>query len=232
MSWQYFESGYERTTDKSLIRILLEDLRDKAYWVQFVAVDFRSGPTILLEIEKNRLVFDLPRPWNPRLKVARAVYRDADKILYTFRTEILKTDTKKKLILTKFPKEYFRLERRRFYRVSTAEGSEAVFEYRKNKICADVVNISGGGAAVVLPKGVTLEVGDYLENLKLKLMVSVSKPFDQEITISKARVVREMPYGKGRKLYGLEFIIDKEREREPILRYTIKRELELRKAGL
>ncbi len=231
MSWQYFESGYERTTDKNLIRILLEDLKDKAYWVQFVASGFRSGPTILLEVRKKELVFDLPRPWNPNLDSARAIYRDEEKIQHSFKVKILATDSKEKLVITSFPKEYFRLERRRFHRVSVPEGSEAVFEYRGKEIKAEVLDISGGGIAILPPKGVSLEVQDILQDIDLNLMVSAGKPYDQKIRVPKAKIVREVPRDRARKLYGIEFLFEKEREREPILRYTIKREIEIRKAG-
>ncbi len=230
MSWQYFESGYERTTDKNLIKILLEDLRDRAYWLQFVASGFRSGPTILLEINKKQLVFDLPRPWNANLVVARVIYRDSEKIQHSFKVKILKTDPEKKAVITSYPQEYFRLERRRFYRVSVPEGSEATFCYRNQEIKADILNISGCGMAILAPRKVTLSVGDLLENIELDLMVSVGKAYDRKIRIKKARIVREMSRNQARKLYGIEFLFEKEKEREPILRYTIKREIELRKA--
>ncbi|NPA49856.1 MAG: hypothetical protein GXO20_07725 [Thermodesulfobacteria bacterium] len=229
MSWQYFESGYERTTDKNLIRILLEDLRDKAYWLQFVAAGFRSGPTILLEINRNQLVFDLPRPWNPNLSVARVLYRDSEKIQHSFKVKIFETDPEQKVVITSYPQEYFRLERRRFYRVSVPEGSKATFCYRDQEIKADVLDISGCGMAILTPRKVTLSVGDFLEDIDLDLMVSVGKAYDRKIKINKARIVREMPR-RARKLYGIEFLFDKEKEREPLLRYTIKREIELRKA--
>ncbi len=230
MSWQYFESGYERTTDKNLIRILLEDLRDKAYWLQFVASGFRSGPTILLEIEKNRLIFDLPRPWNANLSVARVIYRDSDKIQHSFKVKILETDPEKKVVITSYPREYFRLERRRFYRVSVPEGSTATFSFKDQEIIADVLDISGCGMAILAPKKVTLPVGEILRDIDLDLMVSVGKSYDQRIRIKKARIVRERAHNRARKFYGIEFLFEKEREREPILRYTIKREIELRKA--
>ena len=230
MSWQYFESGYERTTDKNLIRILLDDLRERAYWLQFVASGFRSGPTILLEIKKNRLIFDLPRPWNANLKSARVIYRDQEKIQHSFKVKILETDPEEKVVITSLPKEYFRLERRRFYRVSVPEGSEAIFKYNGQEIKAEVLNISGCGMAILTPKGTKLEVQDFLEDVELHLMVSTGKAHDQKIKIPKARIVREVPRNGARKLYGVEFLLEKEKEREPILRYTIKRELALRKA--
>ena len=230
MSWQFFESGYERTTDKNLIRLLLEDLRDKAYWLQFAASGFRSGPTILLEIKKNQLVFDLPRPWNANLSVARVLYRDSEKIQHSFKVKILETDPEKKIVVTSYPQEYFRLERRRFYRVSVPEGSEAVFQYNGREIRAEILNISACGMAILTPKKVSLSVGDILEDIELHLMLSLRKAYDQKIKIDKARIVREMPRNQARKLYGIEFLFEKEKEREPLLRYTIRREIELRKA--
>ncbi|OAG27800.1 flagellar brake protein [Thermodesulfatator autotrophicus] len=228
MSWQYFDQGYERTTDKRIIEILLKDLKENAYWVQFATAGFRSGPTILVKVNKNRLFFDLPRPWRDDLKIARVIYQDGDKIHHSFKVRILGTDYEENLVITDIPKEYFRLERRRFYRVSTPDGSKAIFEYKGNEYTGDVVDISACGMAIILPRKDTIPVGDLIENLVLKLNLSANKPYDQELRVAKARVAREMHRGP-KKLYGIEFLFDNEREREPFLRYTIRREIELRK---
>ncbi|WP_022853930.1 flagellar brake protein [Thermodesulfatator atlanticus] len=230
MSWTYFEQGYERTTDRRIIDILLDDLKENAYWVQIAAAGFRSGPTILVDKNKNRLFFDLPRPWREGLQVVRVTYQDKDKIYYTFRVKVLETDHKERLIITNFPQEYFRLERRRFYRVPTPDGSVAHFKFKGKEYQADIVNISASGMAIVLPRQTRLIVGEDIEDVVLKLNVSLNKPYDHELRIKKARIVREMPRGAGRYLYGIDFLIEKENEREPFLRYTIKREIELRKS--
>lgn len=231
MSWEFYEGGYERTRDKNLIRVLLKDLKDNAFWVQFAAPEFRSGPTILLKIEKNRLIFDLPRPWNSLLSQARVVYRDKEHIMHSFRVKILKTDPEEKMVITSYPKEIFRLERRSFYRISVPEGSLAQFNYRKQEILADILNISGSGMAILTKKGNSLSVGDEIKDITLNLLVSTGKPFEQPIQIARAKIVREQPRNRGRKLYGIQFLFEKEKEREPIIKYTLKRELEMRKAS-
>jgi c-di-GMP-binding flagellar brake protein YcgR len=208
----------------------LKDLRENAYWVQFAAPEFRSGPTILLKIEKNRLLFDLPRPWNPLLAQARVIYRDREHIMHSFRVKILKTDPEEKVVVTTYPKEIFRLERRSFYRISVPEGSEALFKHRKQELLADVLNISGSGMAILTKKGNSLIVGEEIEDITLNLMLSTGKPFEP-IKIARARIVREQPRDRGRKLYGVQFLLEREKDREPIIKYTLKRELEMRKAS-
>lgn len=231
MSWENFEGGYERTRDKNLIRVLLDDLIAKAFWVQFVTKDFRSGPTILLSQEKKYLVFDLPRPWDPYLPMARVVYRDQDQILHFFRVKIVETDVKDKVVLTSFPTEVYRLERRSFYRIPVPEGSQASFRCADQELQADVINLSGSGMAILTPRGNFLQVGDIIEDIKLKLMISTGKPFDGSVNINRGRIVREQRCDRGRRLYGIKFLFEKEKEREPIIKYTLKRELEMRKAS-
>ncbi|NPB08886.1 MAG: hypothetical protein GXO17_00895 [Thermodesulfobacteria bacterium] len=231
MSWESYEGGYERTRDKNLIRVLLEDLKENAFWVQFVAPNFRSGPTILLEVEKSRLLFDLPRPWDPLLEQARVVYRDKNHIMHSFRVRIIETDTEEKLVITSYPREIYRLERRAYYRISVPEGSKAIFKYRDQEYVADIIDISGSGMAILTKKGDTLNVGDEIQDITLNLMVSTGKPFGEPVRIARARIVREQPRNRGRKLYGIHFLIEKEKDREALIKYTLKRELEMRKVG-
>ncbi len=231
MSWESFEGGYERTRDKNLIRVILDDVIEKAFWVQFVTSEFRSGPTILLSQEKKYLVFDLPRPWDPYLPQARVVYRDQEQILHFFRVKILETDLEDKVVLTSRPEELYRLERRSFYRIPVPEGSKASFRCGEKELSAEILNLSGSGMAILTSRGNSLNVGDIIEDIKLHLMVSTGKPFACPVNITRGRIVREQRGNRGCKLYGIKFLLEKEKEREPIIKYTLKRELEMRKAG-
>ncbi len=227
MSWEPYEGGYERTRDRALIETLLKEIKDQGLWVQFVAPDFRSGPTVLLEIHKDELVFDLPRPWNPYLEQARVVYRDKTQVVHSFRVVIIKTRTQEKTVHTTRPKAVYRLERRRFYRIKVPQSSKALFRCGEKQICAEVIDVSGCGMAVLLKKGETLPLRAEVSDIHLELFLLASKAYDP-IFIKKGRVAR-MQERFNRRMYGIEFLIN-EKEREPLMRYVLKREIELCRA--
>jgi len=207
MSWEPYEGGYERTRDRALIETLLTELKEQGFWVQFVAPDFRSGPTVLLDIYKDELIFDLPRPWNPYLEQARVVYRDRSQVVHSFRVVIIKTNTREKTILTTRPKAIYRLERRRFYRIKVPQSSKALFRCGEKQICAEVIDVSGCGMAILLKRGETLPLGAEISDIRLELFLSASKAYEP-IFIPKGRVARFQERLRGRHLYGIEFLIN------------------------
>ncbi len=224
MSWEPYEGGYERTRNRAFIETLLTEVKDQGLWVQFVAPDFRSGPTVLLEIYKDELIFDLPRPWNPYLEQARVIYRDRSQVVHFFRVIVLKTNSQDKTVRTTRPKAIYRLERRRFYRIKVPQASKALFRCEEKQICAEVIDVSGCGMAVLLKRGESLPLGAEVSDIRLELFLSASKAYEP-IFIQKGRIARAQDL-LGRKLYGIEFFIN-EKEREPLMRYVLKREIEL-----
>ncbi len=230
MSWEACENNYQRTRHKELIEVLLKDIQENAIWVQFVAPDFRSGPTILLAIRPRELIFDLPRPWNAYLEQARVVYRDKSQILHFFRVRIIETDIEDKTVLTTKPKEIYRLQRRRFYRIGVPEPSKATFRFKDKEFTTNILNISASGMAILADKDQRLPVGETVEDIELYLYLAAGKPFDQ-IRLPKGRVAREQRRNRGKRLYGIEFLIDNEKDRQPLLKYVLKREIETRKAS-
>lgn len=225
MSWEPYEGGYERSRDPELIEVLLNEVRESGLWVQFVTPDFRSGPTLLLEVRKGELIFDLPRPWDPHLEGARVVYRDKSQIIHSFRVYIIKTDPQEKVVVTTKPRKIYRLQRRRFYRIRVPATSRAIFRYGRKEICAEVFDVSGGGMAILLKEGETLPVGGEISDIRLELFLSASKAY-KPIHIKRGRIARERSQN-GRKLYGIDFLIENEKDREPLLRYVLKREIDL-----
>lgn len=228
MSWEPYEGGYERSRDPELIEVLLNEVREMGLWVQFVTPDFRSGPTLLLEVRKGELIFDLPRPWDPHLEGARVVYRDKSQIIHSFRVYIIRTDPQEKVVLTTRPREIYRLQRRRFYRIRVPVASRAIFRYGRKEICAEVFDVSGDGMAILLKEGETLAVGGEISDIRLELFLSPSKAYDP-IHIKRGRVVRKQSRNRS-KFYGIEFLIEDEKDREPLLQYVLKREIDLCRA--
>ncbi|QJA06196.1 PilZ domain-containing protein [Thermosulfurimonas marina] len=224
--WQPWEGGYEVNRDPAHIQILLREIQEAGYWVVFVSGGFRSGPTLLLHMDEERLVFDYPRPWVSGLATARVIYRDASNIEYFFRVRILGEDRNEKYIFTTRPTEIFRLERRMYYRVPTPPGSRAVFKWKEKEISGDIVNISAGGLALIRPS-LKVPEREILTEGRLELMLSATRPFGV-IEIPRAEVVRHQETPEGL-LLGIKFHIP-ERKRQELMRYLIRREIELRKA--
>jgi len=224
--WEPWEGGYEVNKDPAHIEVLLQDLKKMGYWVIFVSGRFRSGPTLLLHVLEDRLVFDYPRPWAPGLGTARVIYRDNTNIEHFFRVDILKEDTQNRYIFTTRPTAIFRLERRMYYRVPTPPGSKAQFRWEDKELTGEILNLSAGGLALLRPNLRVPEREILLEG-KLDLLLSASRPFGQ-IEIPRAEVVRahEAPDGL---VLGVKFHIN-ERKRQELMRYVIQREIEIRKA--
>ncbi len=224
--WEPWEGGYEVNRNPAHIEALLQELKEAAYWVILVSGAFRSGPTLLLHITEEELIFDYPRPWLSGLTTARVIYRDASNIEHFFRVEILREDPNEKYIHTTKPKAIYRLERRMYYRVPVPSGSRASFKWKEEEISGEVVNVSAGGLALMRPNKKIPE-REMLTEGRLELMVSATRRFPP-IEIPQAEVVRyqETPDGL---LMGLKFHIN-EKKREEIIRYVIQREIEMRKA--
>ncbi len=222
MNWYPADGGYEATSNPELIELLLQELREKSIWVQFVSPDFRSGPTVLLEIKKDMLLFDLPRPWDPHLERARVIYKDTSKIIHSFRVDIIKTHHK--FVYTSRPKKIYRLERRRFYRIKVPPSSKARFRWGKRQMCAEILDISGNGMAICLKGEEVLPRGTEISDIHLDLYLSASKPYPP-LFIKRGRIARRQKRNR-REFYGVEFFLN-EKERQPLMRYILKREMEL-----
>ncbi len=230
MIWEICEDGYECTRDPDLIKYLLEEILENGIWVQFIAPHFKSGPTVLVKIKENELFFDLPRPWDRFLEQARVVYRDKSGVFHFFQVQIIKTVLKERIVITSKPKKIYRLQRRRFYRISVPEPSIAKFKYKGKEITAKILNISGCGMAIIATEDENLSIGSTIEDVELALYLTTDKLFGV-IKLPCGKIVREAPHNKDKKLYGIEFLIEKEKDRQFLINYVLKRELELRKVN-
>ena len=224
--WEPWEGGYEVNRDPLYIEALLKEVKEAAYWVIFVSGNFRSGPTLLLHITDEQLIFDYPRPWLSGLVSARVVYRDAGNIEHFFRVEILKESKKDKYIYTTKPKAVYRLQRRMYYRVPTPPGSKALFKWGEKELLGEVKDISAGGLAMIKPN-LKVPEREILTEGRLDLLLSSTRRFGP-IEIPKAEVVRCEVSPKA-VILGIKFHIN-DKKREEIIRYVIQREIEMRKA--
>ena len=224
--WEPWEGGYEVNRDPAHIEVLLQDLKKMGYWVIFISGRFRSGPTLLLHITEDHLIFDYPRPWAPGIPTARVIYRDNTNIEHFFRVEILKEDTENKYLFTTRPTAIFRLERRMYYRVPTPPGSRAQFKWREGEVQGEILNLSAGGLALIRPN-LKVPEREILTEGQLDLLLSASRPFGK-IEIPRAEVVRAQDSPDGH-LLGIKFHIN-EKKRQELMRYVIQREIEIRKA--
>ncbi len=230
MIWEPLGDGYERTRDPELIKHLLYEILESAIWVEFVAPHFRSGPTVLLKIEEKGLFFDLPRPWDRFLEQARVAYRDRSGVFHFFQVQIIKTIVKERLVITSKPGQIYRLQRRRFYRITVPEPSRARFKCGEREITAKILDISGCGMAIIATEDENLPVGSHIEDIELSLYLTHDKLFGV-IKLPCGCIVREKLHNKDKKLYGIEFLIEKEKDRQFLINYVLKRELEIRKVN-
>ncbi len=226
--WEPWESGYEVNRDPAYLEIILKELEEMGYWVVFVGSGFRSGPTVLLKVGKEELAFDLPRPWRKGLKTARVIYRDDRNIEYFFRVRILAEDLENKVIYTSKPEEIFRLERREYYRVSVPPGSKASFRYQDRLYQGEIKDISAGGTAVIITEKDQFVPGKIVEDIVLELKLTSVEDFGT-IEIPKGEIRRLQDLSGNKTILGVKFIIS-DKIREEIIRYVIRREIEMKKS--
>lgn len=194
------------------------------------------------DMEGDSIFIDIPlkpgykNPTNlPTGQPVLVQYRAVDGAQCTFQSEVRGRDTRQIPLLQLQKPEYaqvYRHQRREFLRVPILATFHLVFVDSESKeiITADAngYDISGGGLSFRVRQELTVRRDDIIGFRFLLPLEGRS----HEI-VGKARVIRVAPVDKhGWKLVSLKYFEIPESDRQRIIQYSFKRQIELREKGL
>ncbi|WP_157729475.1 flagellar brake protein [Tumebacillus algifaecis] len=194
------------------------------------------------DMEEDGIFIEIPlkpgaiMPTNlPTEQSALVQYRAADGALCTFQTEVQGRDVRQipLLKLLKPDEEHiYRQQRREFLRVPIMATFQLIFVDNETKeiINADAYgyDISGGGLSLRVQHDLPMRSEDII-GFRFRLPL---ESMTHEI-VGKARVIRIAPQDRhGYKLVSLKYYELSERDRQRIIQYSFRRQIELRDKGL
>jgi c-di-GMP-binding flagellar brake protein YcgR len=225
-------------------------VRDLAYPVigQTITLEISDGyfagryKARVQDMEKDKIFIDLPLkpgsklPTNlPTGQTVLVQYRAADGAQCSFQTEVTGRDRRQIPLLSLQKPEYscvHRQQRREFLRVPIAVTFHLIFLDSETR---EIVNadgqgydISGGGLSFRVKKDLPIRNGDLI-GFRFLLPLE-GKSYE---IIGKARAIRISPVDRnGWKLVSLKYTEIQESDRQRIIQYSFKRQIEMREKGL
>ncbi|KEO83661.1 hypothetical protein EL26_08365 [Tumebacillus flagellatus] len=193
-------------------------------------------------MEKTKIFIDMPiRPEDkhpttlPDQTTVMVKYRAADGAQCAFVTQVVGRDKRNiELLALQKPKleDIHRQQRREFLRVPFNLELELVYldSISKNIITAKARghDISGGGLAFIIPTDLPMQANDII-GFRFRMNLE-GKGFD---IVGKARVIRiSPPTDAGYKTVSLKYYELQENDRQLIVQYSFKRQIEMREKGV
>ncbi len=234
--WVWVHGEIQYTTSPEIILQEARLLKKNRTWIELRTPAYRSAPTIVMDATPDGLEIDKPVDWRSNHREVVISYRPDNSAWHFLRARL--KGTTKDGVLTELPYLLAVLERREYFRLSTPPGSAIMYAVPKKKgkpliYKGEVTDISlGGVGCVVRPDKGQLppQTHTVIGPIKLDLKVNAQSP-PCTIGISKGEIVRVRPPGRHSKdeyIVGVRFEID-EKERDTLVPYIRKRELEILK---
>ncbi|MCQ6277937.1 flagellar brake domain-containing protein [Bacillus sp. EB600] len=202
--------------DEEKFRCRLVDIRDNEFYIDYP-----------ISLTTNRAAFLLD---GTQLKVT-FVGNDGSSI-YLFESEINGRIKKNipMLILT-YPgnNHLIKIQRRQYVRVETAvDIAIQPLEFEFAPITTITDDLSAGGAAVLIPKEVTIKTGMRI----VAWLVLIMQNGDYHYMKLQSRIVRIISFSDTRNKVSIQFLDVSNQERQLLLRFSFERQLEAKKKGL
>jgi c-di-GMP-binding flagellar brake protein YcgR len=202
--------------DEEKFRCRLVDIRDNEFYIDYP-----------ISLTTNRAAFLLD---GTQLKVT-FVGNDGSSI-YLFESEINGRVKKNipMLILTYPGKNHLiKIQRRQYVRVETAvDIAIHPLEFEFAPITTITDDLSAGGAAVLIPKEVTIKTDMKI----LAWLVLIMQNGDYHYMKLQSRIVRIIHFSETRNKVSIQFLDVSNQERQLLLRFSFERQLEAKKKGL
>lgn len=194
------------------------------------------------DMEREHIFIDMPLKPGAKIptilpsgQVVLVQYRAIDGAQCTFQTQVTGRDIRQIPLLSLQKPDYsqvHRHQRREFLRVPISATFHLVFVNSENKeiVHADGIghDISGGGVTFRVHKDLPIHRDDIIGFRFLLPLEGKS----QEV-VGKARVIRVAPVDHyDRKLISLKFYELQEPDRQAIIQYSFKRQIEMREKGV
>ena len=235
--WVWVHGEVQYTTNPDVILQEVNDLKKKRTWVELRTPGYRSAPTIVMEAGPDEVEIDRPVDWRPYSGELIMSYRPDHGAWHFLRARVKRSSDK--AVFISLPHLLAVLERREYFRLSTPEGSRIYYALPKKRgkpliYKGEVVDISLGGVGcrIVPAEGQpSPQPHTRIGPIKLELKANIQDP-PEVLGISQGEIVRVRQPGRHTKdeyLVGIKFLID-EKERDTLVPYLRRRELEVLKA--
>lgn len=234
--WYSDKSKFEKTRSSKMINQTLEVLKNKNKYFVLVHRNYQSSITVLVDYDKEGLKIDKPVDWPGNFSVFRVVFKDRIKVINHFKVKLLKEEDN--TLLTSFPKELCRLQRRNHFRIQASIPNQAFFVH-KGKMYEGfaVENISASGMLLSTPENIFIPAGETITDVSLAFSShlpseSLRKNQPCLLRINKGAVIRNfVDKRKQRHCYGVTFSLLHQREEQSLLKYVLNREQEMMRKG-
>lgn len=226
--WVTSASGMHTTTSAEIIQNTLAKLKTERQLVTLAHKGYMSGKTVILEYNTRQLQIDKPLDWPGTQTQLRILFKDAEKLWNQFLVKVL--EVKGNQLVTSFPAELSRLQRRANYRVKVPRGSLVDFTHQEVFYEELVVrDISANGALFCSERKIALPEGSVISDIA---MTFPSSGFDDAyVNIRTGRVRRVFKDEARRVCFGVQFELTRNEE-DALLQYVRQRERELLRRGL
>ena len=227
--WVQDELGYQKTRSQKIIAYSLLRLKQTRRFISLVQNDYQSGNTILVDYNSEKLLIDKPVDWPKQLSGKIVVrFRDESNLMnhYTVQIQSITSDS----IITGFPVELYKLQRRDHFRVELPSGIIISMTHQDQKKSGfSAKDISASGVMVFRKRVQVFDVGEKLENICIrdgKEKPTGSHGEETSLKVRDAEVVRISFLEELNLHYAGVMFFPTKKEEEDLLKYVRKLELE------
>lgn len=229
--WVTLDNGAQSTESRALIKKALQYLRKKRELVTLIHKGYQSPKTVIVSFNDQELEIDKPLDWPGTQKIVNILFKDETLVWNQVRVQVLRvTDNS---IITQFPSNLVRLQRRANYRVDVPNGSTAMFMHKDEMFQGfQVVDVSANGVLVCADKYCEVRPGDKIDQISLFFPgMGTGLSAGTYINIRQGKVMRTARDDNKKFCYGIHFDLT-QNEEETLLQYVRQRERELLRKGL
>lgn len=212
---------------ESRIPLKIEFPRTRLFWTTFLLEIKNIHHESFLLIDNVRK-FETALANRPDAEISLE-FREKSGVPCSFRTKVIKCTPEG--IWTEIPKMIQRIQKRQYFRIEPPMGSEITFHRQGGKQeSARLLNVSAGGGAFALKRGIDLSVGDLLPEVELNIPADARSII---FLITEATVRRvEKDYDYERMVIAIEFTKIPDHTRKDLLAFVLRTQREIiRKIG-
>jgi len=140
-----------------------------------------------------------------------------------FRTKVI--ECRPNDILSELPKEIYRIQRRQFFRIKALPGTEITFRIgTSEEEKGEVKDLSEGGVAFFIEKGLKFGIGNQLNDISLKIPEG-NEWLRFHIPQAVVRRIEHPSLHNGRTLCAIEFLELPKKTRDNLIAYISKQQM-------
>ena len=229
MTNQYIEIISEDKSILSIIQFLMDsqiigkiEISDtKNSWITMILEVKNIGNSFFLSMDKieglESTLSDYPN------REVSLEFMDKGGVPCRFRTKVI--ECRPNDILSELPKEIYRIQRRQFFRIKALPGTEITFRIgTSEEEKGEVKDLSEGGVAFFIEKGLKFGIGNQLNDISLKIPEG-NEWLRFHIPQAVVRRIEPPSLHNGRTLCAVEFLELPKKTRDNLIAYISKQQM-------